>query len=60
MKNKNRNFLKTRGGKIGIAILVVVMILTLAGWGGYQYWLDQQPKFHDVTIELGEPQESEL
>jgi hypothetical protein len=55
MKNKNRNFLKTRGGKIGIAILAVVMILTLAGWGGYQYWLDQQPKFHDVTIELGEP-----
>ena len=54
MKNKNRNFLKTRGGKIGIAILAVVMILTLAGWGGYQYWLDQQPKFHDVTIELGE------
>lgn len=40
----------------GIVCLVVValVILGLLGWGGYEIWLYQQPKFHDVTIELGD------
>lgn len=29
--------------------------LALGALGGYSYWHYQQPKFHDLTIELGEP-----
>ena len=35
---------------IVLAILGIVLIACLSG---YSLWLDKQPKFHDVTIELG-------
>lgn len=47
-------FLKRHRGKIDVAILVVVLIAAV-GYGQYNGWLERQPKFHDVTIELGEP-----
>ena len=46
--------LKVHRGKIDVAILAVVMIAAI-GYGQYNGWLDRQPKFHDVTMELGEP-----
>lgn len=47
-----RGFLKT---KWGIVCIVAAVLLLLGGgaFGGYQYWLYQQPKFQDVTVELG-------
>ena len=50
---KIRDCLKTHKGTIDITILAIVMIAAI-GFGQYNGWLDQQPKFHDVTIELGE------
>ena len=47
-----KTFLKTRPGKI-CAITVAVVLLAVAAAGGYQYWHFCQPKFQDVTIELG-------
>ena len=47
-----RNFIKSKWGKLCIAALAV-LIVAGAAFGGYQYWLYQQPKFQDVTIELG-------
>ena len=54
---KIRDFLKTHKGTIDITILAIVMIAAI-GVGQYNGWLDRQPKFHDVTIELGEPMPS--
>lgn len=31
------------------------VVLTLGALGGYSAWHYQQPKFHDLTIELGQP-----
>ncbi len=36
-------------------VLAVLTIVLVAGFSGYRIWLDRQPKFHDVTIELGSP-----
>lgn len=47
-----KTFIKTKTGKLCIALLVVVL-LAGGAFAGYQYWLYQQPKFQDVTIELG-------
>lgn len=47
-----RKFLKSKAGKWCIAIAAVVL-LAGAALGSQQYWLYQQPKFQDVTIELG-------
>ncbi len=46
-------FLKTKGGKICIAVVALVLAGAI-GFGCYYNWLYQQTKFHDVTIELGE------
>lgn len=46
-------FLKTKGGKLCIASVVAVLVAAI-GFGCYYGWLYQQPKFHNVTIELGE------
>lgn len=48
-----RAFLKTIPGKICLiaAALVLLAVLGLCGYTGWHYL---QPKFHDVTIELGE------
>ena len=47
-----KKFLKTRLGKLCIALLVLFLLLGCA-FGSHQHWLYQQPKFQDVTIELG-------
>ncbi len=47
-----KKFIKTKVGKLCIAFLAAVLVLGCA-FGGYQYWLYQQPKFQDVVIELG-------
>ena len=31
------------------------VVLALGCLGGYSIWHYQQPKFHDLTIELGQP-----
>ena len=54
METKNSNaMLKGVLGKVGI-ILMVIAVLTAAVYGQYNGWLERQPKFHDVTMELGE------
>ncbi len=45
-------FLKSRKG-IVCCVLAAAVLLCCAAWGGYTYWLYQQPKFHDLSIELG-------
>lgn len=47
-----REFFKKTIGKVCIAVLAV-LVLAGGGFGGYEAWLYQQPKFHDVTVELG-------
>lgn len=47
-----KNFLKSTKGKI-CAAAAGALVLAGAVFGGYQYWLYQQPKFHDLTVELG-------
>ncbi len=47
-----KKFLKTKIGKLCIPLLAVFLLLGCA-FGVNQYWLYQQPKFQDVTIELG-------
>lgn len=47
-----KDFLKSVKGKICIAAAGLVLVAG-AAFGGYQYWLYQQPKFHDLTVELG-------
>ena len=39
--------------KLGI-IAMVIVVLAAVVYGQYNGWLERQPKFHDVTIELGE------
>lgn len=37
-----------------VLILVLAAACTVLGLYGYQvWWLSQQPKFHDLTVELG-------
>ena len=47
-----KEFFKKTVGKVCIAVLAV-LVLAGAGVGGYFGWLYNQPKFHDVTVELG-------
>ena len=47
-----KQFFNSTVGKI-IAALLIVILLAGAAFGGWQYWLYTQPKFQDVTIELG-------
>ena len=47
-----KKFFATKAGKILLGCLVLILIGG-AAFGGYTFWLYQQPKFHDVTIELG-------
>lgn len=46
-----KSFLKSKKGIACIA--AAVLILAAAGFGSYGYWYAQQPKFHDLTVELG-------
>lgn len=48
-----REFLKTIPGKICLAAAALVLLAVL-GLCGYTGWHYLQPKFHDVTIELGQ------
>jgi hypothetical protein len=47
-----KKFFASKTGKILLGCLVV-LLLGAAAYGGYEFWLYQQPKFQDVTIELG-------
>lgn len=47
-----KRIVKSTAGKL-LIIASAIAILLGAAFGGYQYWLYQQPKFQDVTIELG-------
>lgn len=47
-----KKFFGTKKGKILLGILALLLIAGIA-FGGYELWLFGQPKFHDVTIELG-------
>lgn len=49
-----KEFLHSTKGKICIACVALLLVAALAG-GGYGFWHYQQPKFQDVTIELGQP-----
>lgn len=48
------HFLKTKTGLV-CALLAGITILAAAFFGIYGIWLSLQPKFHDVSIELGSP-----
>lgn len=49
-----KKFLKTLKGKLCLAA-VILAVLGVAGFlVGRYFWLDAQPKFHDMTIELGQ------
>ena len=49
----SRRFWKKPGFVI-TAIVLVIVVIAAAGYSAYAGWLYQQPKFHDVTMELGE------
>lgn len=49
---KFKLFLKTKKG-IACIIAAAIIILAAVGFGGYEIWHYNQPKFHDVTVELG-------
>lgn len=34
-------------------ICVAAVVIALVAWGGYSLWLNEQPKFQNVTVELG-------
>ena len=36
-----------------LKVLLAAVILAGLAFGGYEYWLYRQPKFHDFTVELG-------
>ena len=36
-----------------ITLLAILILIGGAAGGGYAYWYYEQPKFHDVTVELG-------
>lgn len=48
-----RDFLRTVHGKLCVVLVSIVLLLGLAA-AGCAVWLYQQPKFQDVTMELGE------
>lgn len=47
-----KEFLKTLPGKLCV-LAAALILLGGAVFGGYQFWLSRQPKFQNVTIELG-------
>lgn len=47
-----KKFFGSKKGKVTIGLLVLLLLAGL-GWGGYEFWLYRQPKFQNVTIELG-------
>ena len=49
---KTGSFFKQQWRKLLLALICLVVVGGIAG-GYYAYWYYQQPKFHDVTIELG-------
>jgi len=47
-----KNFVKSTKGIVCL-VLIVILVLAGLGIGGYELWRYQQPKFQDVTVELG-------
>ena len=52
LKKLWKTTLKTKKGIACIAA-AAVLVIGLAAWGGYGIWLNGQPKFQNVTVELG-------
>ena len=48
-----KEFLKSKKGIVSIGAAALVLLLLVSGFGIYQGWLLQQPKFRDLTVELG-------
>ncbi|MBR3972818.1 MAG: transglutaminase domain-containing protein [Oscillospiraceae bacterium] len=48
-----KEFLKSKKGIVCIGAVALALLLLGSGFGIYQGWLHQQPKFHDLTVELG-------
>lgn len=46
-------FLKVHRAKIGVTVMAAVLVWAV-GYGQYSGWLYRQPKFRNVTVELGE------
>ena len=44
-----KRFLKSRI----LAVILTLAVVAAAAAGAYSYWLEEQPKFQDVTVELG-------
>ncbi|MCD7747387.1 MAG: DUF5011 domain-containing protein [Firmicutes bacterium] len=51
--NSAVGFLKSKAGIATIIVLAVLLVAGGAAFGGYELWLYCQPKFHDLTVELG-------
>lgn len=49
VKKKKKSTIKI----VLMTLLVMGIVLAVLGTVGYGFWLYQQPKFHDLTIELG-------
>ena len=47
-----KGFMKSKKA-IACVVILFLLVLELAGLGIHKMWLDQQPKFHDLTVELG-------
>lgn len=47
-----KSFFKTNKGKICILTILLILLAALS-YGAYEVWHYQQPKFHDLTVELG-------
>ena len=48
-----REFLRSKKGIMCIGAAALALLLLISGFGIYQGWLYQQPKFQDLTVELG-------
>lgn len=48
-----KEFLKSKKGIMCIGAAALVLLLLVSGFGIYHGWFYQQPKFHDLTVELG-------
>ncbi len=53
MKQKLKGFFGQKKVWIPLVTVCVLLLLAAGSFGGYEYWLYQQVKFQDVTIELG-------
>lgn len=48
-----KEFLKSKKGIVCICAVAMTLLVLISAFGVYQGWLYQQPKFRDLTVELG-------